>query len=634
MKNALVLLVGLVATGLAMPSDSHVLHERRDLNKPTRWIKRQAANVERNIPVRIALKQENMDRGMDLILEVSDPDSPKYGQYYKREQVNDLFAPKQSTIDGVKNWLVKSGIPTQDITLSNSRGWIMFESSVEKLQSLVKADYHVYEHLDFRSEHIGTEEYSLPNDIAPLVDFVLPGTTFTKFNKKLDKRGIILQTTIERFVPLTSTQAAEFQRIKNGTSACDKYITPQCIKAIYNIPEGTSSIANNSLGIFESLGDVYAQEDLDMFYRLMDSKIPAGTGPDLNLINGATAPNSPDLAGAESSLDFEMAIPIVYPQKTTLFQVNNQEDPFFALFDAIDGAFCKKDPQRLAHGMCGTFEPTNVISISYSGTEDGYTPKELARQCQEFLKLGMQGISVIVSSGDVGVASQSGYCLGPHHDVFVAMSPSGCPFVTSVGSTTLSKSSKRGYHTEIATTQFSSSGGFSNMFPTPPWQVDTVTNYLLRHNPNYFSYNSTGNVVPNNTAGIYNRGGRGYPDLSALGEKGVIVSGGKMGLLGGTSMSAPIVAAMFNRINEERMKLGKGPVGLINPALYKAYDAKLMNPPFNDVTQGDQRLGGPYDARNPSICGNNGFSAVEGWDPVTGLGTPKYPELLKYFLSV
>ncbi|KAG5927880.1 hypothetical protein E4U42_001678 [Claviceps africana] len=633
MKNALVLLAGLAAAGLSMPSVSHVLHEKRDLNAPTRWTKRQVANSDHNVSVRIALKQENLDKGMDLVMEVSDPDSPKYGKHYKADQVTDLFAPKQEAIDAVNNWLVKSGVPAQNINLSKSRGWIMFDSTVEKLQSLVKADYHVYEHLQSRSDHIGTDEYRLPADIAPLVDFILPGTTFTEFRKRTGKGGPVPRATIERFVPFSQDQAAEFAVHFNGTSACDKYVTPQCIKAIYNITEATSHNPSNSLGIFEALDDVYAQEDLDAFYKLTAPNIPAGTGPILDLINGATAPNSPDNAGPESSLDFQMAIPIVYPQTTTLFQVNTQVDPFFALFDAIDGGFCNKDPQKLKNGMCDVFDPTNVISISYGGTEDQYTAKELTRQCNEFMKLALLGISVIVASGDVGVASQEGLCLGPHHDVFVAMNPAACPYVTAVGSTTLPKGSHVG-HAEIATTSFSSSGGFSNMFATPPWQKKAVDNYLLRHNPNYFSYNSTGNIVPNNTAGIYNRGGRAYPDLSALGDNGVVVVGGQAGRIGGTSMAAPIVAAIFNRINEERMNLGKGPVGHINPALYKAYDTKMQDPIFRDVTKGDQRLGGPYSQRYPSLCGNNGFSAVEGFDPVTGLGTPRYPQMLDYFIHL
>lgn len=35
---------------------------------------------------------------------------------------------------------------------------------------------------------------------------------------------------------------------------------------MYNITEGTSHIDGNELGIFEDIGDVYAQEDLNSFF--------------------------------------------------------------------------------------------------------------------------------------------------------------------------------------------------------------------------------------------------------------------------------------------------------------------------------------------------------------------------------
>jgi tripeptidyl-peptidase-1 len=38
---------------------------------------------------------------------------------------------------------------------------------------------------------------------------------------------------------------------------------------MYNIPEGTTSTKGNELGIFEDIGDVYAQEDLDLFFTTL-----------------------------------------------------------------------------------------------------------------------------------------------------------------------------------------------------------------------------------------------------------------------------------------------------------------------------------------------------------------------------
>jgi len=55
----------------------------------------------------------------------------------------------------------------------------------------------------------------------------------------------------------------------------------------------------------------------------------------------------------------------------------------------------------------------------------------------------------------------------------------------------------------------------------------------------------------------------------------------------------------------------------VNPVLY-------ANPQvLNDVVNGG----------NPG-CGTDGFQAVEGWDPVTGLGTPNYPAMEELFLSL
>ena len=38
------------------------------------------------------------------------------------------------------------------------------------------------------------------------------------------------------------------------------------ILALYNITKGTTAAKGNELGIFEDIGDVYAQEDLDLFF--------------------------------------------------------------------------------------------------------------------------------------------------------------------------------------------------------------------------------------------------------------------------------------------------------------------------------------------------------------------------------
>ena len=131
---------------------------------------------------------------------------------------------------------------------------------------------------------------------------------------------------------------------------------------------------------------------------------------------------------------------------------------------------------------------------------------------------------------------------------------------------------------------------------------------MSQHDPGYPSYTTSNNTVPT-TGGIYNRAGRGYPDISANGLNGAVVVGGQAGTSGGTSQSAPLVAGLVNRVINERIKAGKkGPVGFLNPTFYQHPEV------LNDITVGDQRFGGPSTAghdNQPSACGNN-VSSIPG----------------------
>ncbi|TFY50574.1 hypothetical protein EVG20_g11443, partial [Dentipellis fragilis] len=92
----------------------------------------------------------------------------------------------------------------------------------------------------------------------------------------------------------------------------------------------------------------------------------------------------------------------------------------------------------------------------------------------------------------------------------------------------------------------------------------------------------------------------------------VSVYWGRVTGLGGTSYSAPIIASTVALLNDELIAAGKSTLGFLNPLIYANPDA------FSDVARGD----------NPG-CGTNGFSAVEGWDPLSGVGTPIYSALRK-----
>ncbi len=376
-------------------------------------------------------------------------------------------------------------------------------------------------------------------------------------------------------------------------------------------------------------------------------------------------------AGGEAELDFQAAIPLIYPQKTVLFQVDDEvvqqnyisDHPKYmgfwnTFFDAIDGSYCSYSaygekgncvkpecldpeyPNKVAGGyngtlQCGVYKPTNVISISYGGGEADLPAYYWRRQCSEIMKLGLQGTTVVISSGDSGVASAPGDggangCLGSGGAIFNPASEATCPYVLAVGATEFDLApapapTGNGSKTnaaappqlkERAVTRFGSGGGFSNYFAQPLYQAWAVASYFEKVRLGFAGYVFVpgGDKPGEAEGGVFHLGGRAYPDVAAVGDNYVTRLKGQWVLIGGTSLSAPVWASVLTLVNEARLALGKRPVGFVNPVLYAHPEV------FNDVTDGS----------NPG-CGTNGFPAAKGWDPVTGLGTPNFPKLLQLY---
>jgi tripeptidyl-peptidase-1 len=568
--------------------------------------------------------------------------------------VAEIFAPAEAAVESVRDWLVSAGIEAKKISQSVNKQWMQFDASTLELESLLNTKYHVYEHTGTGQSTVACDEYRVPAHIQEHIDYVTPGIKLFVPNKKpynepeLEKR--IFGVTAGKgngfmLPPLLKSLGTTLEALLAIPEllVCSIAITPACVKALYKVPAATKATTGNELGIFEDLGDVYAQEDLDLFFASFAQSIPIGTGPTLKAIDGAVAPTNILNAGPESDLDFQISYPLIYPQNSVLFQTDdpvyeaNYTFPGFLnnFLDALDGSYCSEispldpaypDPSNQPGAykgqlQCGVYKPTNVISISYGGQEADLPASYQTRQCNEFMKLGMQGVSVVLASGDSGVAGPAGDdnadgCLGTGQ-IFSPDFPATCPYITTVGATTLPPLASVQNDAETAVTRFPSGGGFSNIYPIPAYQQAAVNSYLTNSPPPYKSYSGSNNANIGAGGGVYNRAGRGYPDVSAVGDNIVIFNKGAPTLIGGTSASAPVFAALLTRINEERLAAGKSTVGFVNPTLYAHPEV------LNDVTVGS----------NPG-CNTNGFAAAKGWDPVTGLGTPNYPKMLTLFMGL
>jgi subtilase family serine protease len=184
--------------------------------------------------------------------------------------------------------------------------------------------------------------------------------------------------------------------------------------------------------------------------------------------------------------------------------------------------------------------------------------------------------------------------------------PASSPWVTSVGATRFVGQTVGSE--EMATDQFGSGGGFSSQFaqsPNAEWQSAAVAKYLTTVDPS---------TLP--PADSFPAMGRATPDVSALGEGYQVFVNGKAESVGGTSASSPAFASMVSLLNEARLNAGKPAMGFLNPFLYKNADA------FTDVVKGSNKFGRGGDTLP------YGYNCSAGWDPATGLGTPKFDKLL------
>ena len=158
---------------------------------------------------------------------------------------------------------------------------------------------------------------------------------------------------------------------------------------------------------------------------------------------------------------------------------------------------------------------------------------------------------------------------------------------------------------------FVSGGGFSDTFAIPSYQTDVVAAYKKNA--------AAAGTLP--AATKWNNTGRGFPDVSALGgrvNQYCIAIDGKESAAYGTSAATPVIATVIAKLNEVRLNAGGKPLGFINPLIFKHSEC------FNDVVSGNNA------GRNGL---KSGFTAMKGWDPLTGLGTPNFDALKSVVLK-
>jgi len=211
------------------------------------------------------------------------------------------------------------------------------------------------------------------------------------------------------------------------------------------------------------------------------------------------------------------------------------------------------------------------------GCSWGWTPADPNTLNPYWQKMASQGQTFLAASGDSSTWSSRNEAW-----------PADAAYVVGVGGTDL-MTAKAGGAWSSETAWADSGGGISpDKIAIPSWQKPVITS-------------------TNKGSTTYRNG----PDISANANFTFYTCSDQTTCLaneyGGTSFAAPMWAGFLALANQQAATLGKPAVGFINPTIYAQNVTSSYAVDFHDITSGT----------------SGSYSAVTGFDLVTGWGSPK-----------
>ncbi len=427
-------------------------------------------------------------------------------------------------------------------------------------------------------------------------------------------------------------------------------MTPQMIRDYYDFPKDCrgkgQTIAIMSIGTAGAHQEL--QDDLEAFWRgvgVVQSGIefvpvgPAYGGVVSSPLNRLEASMGPAWIGA-----------LAPDAKIVLYELApDLPDPWLA---AVEMAV--SDPRA-----------PDILCMTWTYPEDTYYRQfNRGSIALALAKAAAFGITVVAAAGDWGVYDgRPGAILEDDPTGKVARAawphatfPSSEDRVLSVGGTlvaSLNPATEVGWSgplppdpaivKELPFVSLATSGGFSERVPVPEWQQPVVVGLSAQRS--YSRGTNLPAVLPY---------GRGFPDValmasgpalslgngdgvSAMGYR-LVFNGKWIGYAGGTSMAAPIWAAIIAIANSRRRDNQQPVLGFVNPLIYylgRTSPDTGEHAVLRDITNGNSDI----EFRVVSGQGRSdhhtlaGYRAKSQWDPVTGLGVPHVKNLTDALLG-
>ena len=615
----------------------------------------------------VTLRPRNPVGAADYAQQVVDPSSAFFHRYLSPDGYHNRFGPTAGQIASVQSWLgslgLRSGNPSTD-GLS-----IPVQASAASIEKAFSIGIGRSRLPDGRIARMPSVEPLVPSDMSTIIssivgldNVVVPNSSIASSAVPAPEPSRSVASNVRvapspsggKAIPdvgrYVSTPALPHPCAQASSVASTGGVTADQIASAYNINPLFQS-GNYGQGVTVGVAEFssYSSADLGGYMHCYwgDAANPNyATGE----VDGTRFSNSAGeeygripLDQSEPDLDVEELEALAPDATYNIYEQNpylpSSPPPYDVYSAMISGcgpgsAFmqCAVDQNPGSYSGQGSSESTSgsmslpqVITTSWGNCEQAYTGASATSVIQAesylFTEASVQGQTVFASSGDSGsegcfeIPSFSGPRSGGASCVCSELAvgdPASQPAVVAVGGTTLESLSSPPSETTWDDPQGSraagaSGGGVSSLWLMPSWQQGPgVFNSMTR----------TGTCLPalNSGSPAAGRACREVPDVSADASPAtgaIVVIGGVWQIVGGTSMSAPIwaaIAALGSQGPSGALGLGD-----IHGALYEAACLGPGASPFNDVTTGNNDYLGVNDGQ---------YRASAGYDMATGLGSP------------
>lgn len=551
----------------------------------SKWTRQHKAHPKASHDLVFAVKLKSQKQLEQMLFDRSNLLSPNYGKWLSSEEASALTLDTES-VRAVHSALEAAGAVVVKTTPGGEL--VRARASVQIWEQFLQCEFHVYESTEQNTRNrVSAHSYNVPSNFSKYVDGILQTMDLSDF----DSAHVAV-----------SKSLAQTKILQESSTPAS--ITPSLIRSYYKVPDVASEASQEAMmskkvsqAVFASLGQYYSPSDLDEFQRSFD--LPASDVIELDdhdMASDITCEISPNDC-AEANLDVQW-MTAMSPWSQMGFY-----------YESADKSFTD-----FVEDLLELTKPPQVVSISYGQPEIALKRDDTLRNVfnTAAMKLGLQGVTVIVSSGDDGAQSSLARQMSCKAIQQVGLQvnwPASSPYVTAVGATMGVESGREETTCQIqcdvqgerCTSQgqgpaITSGGGFS-AYDKPDYQ-----------------------------SGHVQCQGRGVPDIALAGHAYEVVVGGEKVLVDGTSASAPTFGGMVSLVNARRLASGLSSVGFINPALYQHASA------FNDIKFGNNKCG-TFDAAGVAKC-CGGFEAGPGWDATTGLGSVDFQKFEAIFAPV